>query len=44
MQQWIDEHDVEGTNVFQMSDFDFMLVGTKLVKDKIRNTLANQPQ
>jgi hypothetical protein len=44
MQQWIDEKDVEGTDVFQMSDFDFMPIGTKLVGDKIRDTPTNQPQ
>ena len=44
MQKWIDEQYVEGTNVFQMSYFDFMPMGTKLVSDKIRDTPTNQPQ
>jgi len=44
MQQWIDEQDVEGNDVFKMSDFYFMPFGTKLVGDKIRDTLNNQPQ
>lgn len=29
MQQWINEQDVKGTDVFKMSYFNFMLVGTK---------------
>lgn len=44
MQQWIDEQEGEGTDVFQMSDFDFMPIGTKLVGEKIRDTPTNQPQ
>lgn len=44
MQQWIDEHNVEGTDVFKMSYFDFMPVGTELVGDKIKDTPTNQPQ
>ena len=44
MQQWIDEQDVEGIDVFKISNFDFMLVGTKLVGDNIQDTPTNEPQ
>lgn len=44
MQQWIDEKDVEGTDIFKMLDFDFMPICTKLVGDKIRDTPRNEPQ
>ena len=44
MQQWIDEKDIEGTDVFEISNFDFMPIDTKLVGDKIRDTPTNQPQ
>ena len=42
MQKWIDEQDVEVTDGFQMSYFDFMPIGTKLVRDKIRDTPINK--
>lgn len=44
MQQWIDEQYVEGTNVFKMSYFDFMPMGTELVGDEIRDMPTTQPQ
>ena len=44
MQQWINEQDIEGTNIFKMSDFDFMPIGTKLIGDKIKDTPTNEPQ
>lgn len=44
MQQWIDGKHVEGIDVFEMLDFDFMPMETELVGDKIKDTLTNQPQ
>ena len=44
MQQWIDEKYVEGTNVFRMSYFYFMPMGTELVREKIRDMPTNEPQ
>ena len=44
VQQWVDEQDVGGDDVFEMLDFDFMPIGTKLIRDKIRDTLTNKPQ
>lgn len=35
--------DSEGTDVFDLSDFDFMLVCTKIVGEKIRYTPTSQP-
>ena len=40
----MDEHDVEGDDVFKMSYFDFMPMGTKLVGDKIKDTPIGEPQ
>ena len=44
VQQWVDEHDGEGNDVFKMSDFDFMLVRSKLLGDKIRDTPIGESQ
>ena len=44
VQQWVDEHDGEGDDMFKMLDFDFMYVGIKLVGDKIRDTPTSEPQ
>ena len=44
VQQWVDEHDSEGDDVFKMSDFDFMPIRTKFVEDKIRDTPTGEPQ
>ena len=38
VQQWVDEKDVEGANIFKMLDFDFMPIGKKLVGGQIRDT------
>ena len=35
VQQWVDEHDVGGDDVFKMSAFDFMPIGIDLIGDKI---------
>ena len=44
MQQWIDEQDAKGTDIFKMSDFDFMPIRIELIGDKIRDTPTNEPQ
>ena len=35
VQQWVDEQDVGGDDVFKMSNFDFIPIGMKLIGDKI---------
>lgn len=42
-QQWMDEQEGHEIDIFNMFDFDFMLVQTKMVGDKIWDMLTNQP-
>ena len=44
MQKQIDEKYMERSSVFQMLDFGFMPMGTKLVGEKIRDMPTNQHQ
>ena len=44
VQQWVDEHDGEGDDVFKVLDFDFMPIRTKLVGDKIKDAPTGEPQ
>ena len=44
VQQWVNDQDMKGDDVFKMSYFDFMLMGTELVGDKIRDTPTSEPQ
>ena len=40
----MDEKGEEGDDIFTMLDFDFMLVGTKLIEDKIWDTPTSELQ
>ena len=44
VQQWVDEQSEEGDDVFSMSNFDFMPIGTELIGDKIRDTSIGELQ
>ena len=44
MQKWIDEKYVQHINVYKILYFKFILVGTKVVGDKIRDTPTNESQ
>ena len=44
VQQWVNEQSEEGNIVFSMTYFDFMLMGTELVRDKIRDTPIGELQ
>ncbi len=41
-QQWVDEHEDQGNDVFKMTYFNCMPIGTKLIGYKIRDTPTNQ--
>lgn len=41
VQKWVDEQGVEGDDIFEMSDFDFMPIGIDLIGDKIQDTPIN---
>ena len=40
----MDEQSEEGSDIFKISDFNFMPMGTELVGDKIRDTATGKPQ
>lgn len=42
-QKWIADMEGEGTYVFDLLDFDFIVVGTKMVGEKIRDTPMSEP-
>jgi hypothetical protein len=44
VQQWVDEQGEEGDDMFKMSNFDFMLIGTKLIGGRIVNIYTSQSQ
>lgn len=44
VQQWVDEQSEEGDDIFKMSDFDFMPMGTKLIEGKIVNIHTSESQ
>ena len=44
VQQWVDKKSEEGDDIFSMSDFDFMPIGTELIGDKIRDTSTSELQ
>ena len=42
-QGWIDDMEGQEIDVFDLSNFDFMLVGTNMVGEKIRDTPVSEP-
>lgn len=40
--KWVDEQSQEGDDISRMSDFDFMLIGTMLIGDKIVDTPTSE--